>query len=56
MSEPQDVLQALREALAGKEDKRNVLKRAVDINNNPKQSKSEEEDDGPQKVKSKNVS
>lgn len=55
VSEPQDVLQALREALAGKKDKQNT-KRDVDLNSKNKESKSEDEDDSHQKVKSKNVS
>lgn len=46
MSEPQDVLQALREALAGKK------KKAIPNNT----VKTEDEDVGPQKVKSKNLS
>lgn len=55
MSEPQDVLQALREALAGKEDKHNV-KQVVDVNSHVKKSKSEDEDVSHEKIKSKNVS
>lgn len=48
MSEPQDVLQALRKALAAKEDKADLKRSKV--------TKSEDEEVGPQKVKSKNVS
>lgn len=54
MSEPQDVLQALREALTGKEDKGDV-KLSEDAKK-AGSSKPEEEDVGPQKVKSKNAS
>lgn len=52
MSDPQEVLQALRDALAGKDVNCNK-KQSID---NVKESKPEDDDISHQKVKSKNLS